>query len=79
MDTQLIQELRLIFNAFLLFPERNHNPFGANLVFDPNANLIQRTMAEHILRSFGSTAWSKDPELTRNLRTIFNDLMKPPR
>ena len=34
-------------------------------------------MAEHILRSFGSPCWSDDPELTREMRTIFNQCMKP--
>ena len=36
-------------------------------------------MSKHILKSFGSVAWSKDPYLTREMRIIFADLMKPPK
>ena len=33
--------LRTIFNVYIGFPERNHNPFGnKELVFDENANKI---------------------------------------
>jgi hypothetical protein len=40
MDTGRAGEIRNIFNVYLKFPERNPNPFGANLKFDPDANLI---------------------------------------
>ena len=40
MDDDLIKDLRAIFNAFLGFPEKNHNPFSGELKFDPNANLV---------------------------------------
>ena len=35
-------------------------------------------MSQHILRSFASPCWSKDPPLTRDMRSIFNNCMKPP-
>ena len=54
MDTGYRAELRTIFNQYIGFPERNHNPFGSNLVFDENANKITRWMSEHVLRSFAS-------------------------
>ena len=50
----------------------------SELKFDENANKITRWMSEHILKSFASTAWSKDPYLTREMRSIFNNCMKPP-
>ena len=35
-------------------------------------------MSQYILKSFASTAWSKDPYLTREMRSIFNNCMAPP-
>ena len=79
MDTGFAGQIRDIFNQYLGFPERNHNPFGdKELVFDENANKITRWMSEHILKSFGNNPWSADPPLTRDMRSIFNNCMKPP-
>jgi len=40
MDTGRSAAIREILNKHLKFPEVNGNPFGKNLVFDPDASII---------------------------------------
>ena len=45
-------------------PFQNKGLFNGELKFDPNANLIQRVMSEHIMRSFANDNWEDDDKLT---------------
>ena len=73
-DPPLTRDMRSIFNELMKPPKKN-KPFGENLKFDENANLITRCLSEHIIRSFANDPWDADNPLTQGLRDIFNNEM----
>ena len=75
LDKGRAAQIRDVLNVYLGFPERNHNPFGKDLVFDENANKITLWMSMHIIKSFANDPWEDDPPLTQDMREIFNNIM----